>query len=77
MILMLQMDVDTALLFWERVMAANANTEEERQEVLLKMCEEGLIKSVVGTNRSKEQIITDLKTNFGNVLDFTQRRDDE
>jgi len=73
MILMFQMDVDTALIFWERVMAANANTEEERQEILKKMCEEGLIKSVVGTNRSKEQIIADLKTNFGNVLDLTDR----
>jgi hypothetical protein len=71
MILMFHLDVDTALLFWERVIAANAETEQERQDILLQMSAEGLIKSVVGTNRTKEQIIADLKSNFGNILDCT------
>lgn len=77
MIMMFHMTVDTALTFWEKVIAANAQTEEERQAILLQMCEEGFIKSVTGTNRTKEQIIADLKTNFGDVLDFTDHGDVE
>jgi hypothetical protein len=77
MILMFQLNVETALTFWERVMATNANTEEERQAILLNMCDEGLIKSVVGTNRTKTQIIADFKTNFGDVLDLTQKGEGE
>jgi hypothetical protein len=72
-----QMSVDTALEFWERVVARNAQTEEERQDILIELVQEGKVDAVSKTNRSKEQILKDAKKNYGNVLNLTNIKDEE
>ena len=64
------MDVDTACEFYRRAGEAKADTEEARTKILIQMVEEGLIKTVTQTNRTKEQYVADLAKNF-EVLDLT------
>jgi len=73
---MFQMDIDVALEFWQRVIDKKAETQEEREHILLELVEEGHIKSVMSTNRSKEQIIRDAEKNYGRVLDLTHHEED-
>lgn len=72
-----QMSVDTALEFWERVNTRNAQTEEERQAILIELVQEGKVDAVSKTNRSKEQILKDAQKNYGNVLNLTNIKDKE
>lgn len=65
-----EMDLGIAIEFYRRAKEANANTEEERTAILFDMAEEGLIKRVMQTQRTKEQYIKDLSKNF-EVLDLT------
>lgn len=65
------MDVDTACEFYRRAAAAKAETEEARTKILIQMVEEGLITTVVQTNRTKEEYVSDLAKNF-EVLDLTE-----
>ncbi len=65
------MDIETAMLFYQRADAAGAKTEEERSKLLMQMVEEGLIKNVVATQRTEEQYLADLQKNF-NVLDVNK-----
>jgi hypothetical protein len=74
---MFRMDVDTALEFWERVMDRKAETLEERNAILIELVEEGRIKSVMATERTKEQIIEDAAKNYGRVLDLTKIKEDK
>ena len=69
---MFQMNVDTALEFYTRCREQNAQTLEERNKILLQLVEEGRIKSVMATNRTKEQIVSDAAKNYGRVLDLTK-----
>jgi hypothetical protein len=69
---MFQMNVDTALEFYTRCQEQNAQTLDERNKILLQLVEEGRIKSVTATNRSKERIVSDAAKNYGRVLDLTK-----
>jgi hypothetical protein len=58
------MDIDTLEEFYVRATERNAQTEEEKAQILLELAQEGRMKSVSSTARSKDQIISDLKKNF-------------
>jgi len=62
------MDVDTAIEFYKRCMERNAETEEERVEILTELAEEGRINCVSQTNRTPEQVAEDMSKNYGNTL---------
>jgi hypothetical protein len=62
------MNAETALIFYERKAALGAVTENECAAILLEMAKEGLIKSVIATERSKEEVIQDLAKNYGSIL---------
>lgn len=69
---MFHMNVDSAMEFYRRVGLAeavekHALNEEERTDILLQMAQERLIESVIGTDRSKEQIVQDA-AKHGKVL---------
>lgn len=69
---MFHMNVDTALIFYERVAAKEllykrTINEEERTKILFEMAEEGLMTAVIGTDRTKEEIIKDA-AKHGKVL---------
>lgn len=66
-----QMNVETAMEFYRRVEQYEANTEKERHAILIQMVQEGLIKGVTATERTKQEYVSDLKKNF-NVLDETE-----
>lgn len=66
------MNVDTAMVFYERVAAKELLykrllNEEERTKLLFEMAEQGLIESIIGTDRTKEEIIKDA-AKHGKVL---------
>lgn len=70
--LMWHMNVDTAMEFYKRVAAKEllykrTLDEKERTKLLFEMVEEGLIESVIGTDRTKEEIIRDA-AKHGKVL---------
>jgi hypothetical protein len=54
------MTVDTAIEFYERCINQKAETEEERQKILLELSQEGKMDRAYLTNRSKDQVIKDL-----------------
>ena len=56
------MTVDTACKFYELCIAKNAQTEDERLKILLSLKDE--IKTIVQTNRSKEEFLKDLAKNW-------------
>lgn len=74
---MFQMDVDTALEFYTRCREQHAQTLEERNKILLALVEEGQIKSVMATERTKEQIVQDAAKHYGRVLDLTNCKEDK
>jgi hypothetical protein len=73
---MFHMSVDTALEFWDRVIARKADSLAERNQILLELVEEGKIKSVMATERSKDQIVHDAAKHYGQVLDCTQIKEE-
>lgn len=56
------MTIDTACKFYELCIAQNAQTEEERLKILLSLKDE--IKTIVQTNRTKEEFLADLAKNW-------------
>lgn len=60
-------DTDAAIEFWQRVRDRDAGSEEDRTRILVEMAKEGLMKRVIETNRTKEEIIDDWSKHF-NVL---------
>ena len=74
---MFQMDVDTALEFYTRCKEQNAQTLEERNKILLQLVEEGRIKSVMATNRTKDEIVQDAAKHYGRVLDLTHIKENK
>ena len=71
---MFHMDADTAMQFYERVAAKEllydrTLNEIERTDILVEMAKEGLIERVVGTNRSKEEVVQDL-AKHSKILDL-------
>lgn len=58
------MDVDTALEFYRRCIERNAETEDERLKILTDLAEEGRMKSVVATSKTKEEYIQDKAKHF-------------
>ena len=78
---MFHMNVDTAMAFYERVAAKEllyerTLNEAERTEILVEMAKEGLIERVVGTNRSKQQVVEDL-AKHSKILDLRKEKDDD
>lgn len=68
------MTVDTALEFYKRCNEQNADTEEKRMDILTALAREGRMESVIATGRSKDQVVEDLKKNYGNILHVKKRR---
>ncbi len=64
------MTADTAYEFYRRAKEHNAQTEDDRVNILLDMVAEGLINGVAETSRTKEEYIADLSKEF-KVLDLT------
>lgn len=58
------MTVDTAMEFFKRCHERGAKTEQERADILLELAEEGQMKSVVATNKTKEEFIQDKAKHF-------------
>lgn len=73
---MFQMDIGTALEFYTRCREQNAQTLDERNKILDQLVEEGRIKSVIVTNRTKDQIVQDAAKHYGKVLDLTKIKED-
>lgn len=78
---MFHMNVDTACEFFERVQAKEllykrTLDEEERTNILVEMAQEGKIDAVIGTNRSKEQVVKDY-TKHNNVLNLNMENIDD
>lgn len=66
--LMYEMNVDTALLFYTLCERLKADTEEKRVAVMNYLAEKGLVNSVMYTDRTADQVAKDMAKNFGNVL---------
>lgn len=58
------MTVDTALEFYARCRDRGAKTEEERVKILVELAEEGKMKTVVASNKTKEEYIEDKAKHF-------------
>lgn len=58
------MDVETAMEFYKRCMERNATTEPEKVAILTELAQEGRMKSVVGTDKTKEEFINDKSRHF-------------
>jgi len=67
-LLMFEMTVDVAKEFYERCMARNALTREEKTAILIELAEEGKMNSVMETSRTPDQVAKDMSKNFGKVL---------
>lgn len=70
---MFTMDAEATLIFFETVRdmedwKGRKLTEEERVTILAEMAKMGYIKSVIETNRTKEEIYRDAVKNFGQIL---------
>jgi len=76
MIIQWEMTAETALEFFRRVKELKEDTKDARMEILHQLAEEGLMKSVIATDRTLEQIIQDKKKQYGNVLDLTGGKDE-
>jgi|GEM_PF-4538690 len=59
-----QMSVDTALEFYKRCIAQNAETEGEKTAILAQLAREGKMDSVVATSKTKEGFIKDKAKHF-------------
>lgn len=66
--LMFDLSVENAQEFFERCMKREANTLEERLEILREMAEEGKIKRIMATDRTPDQVAKDLSKHYDNVL---------
>lgn len=65
-------DVDIALQYFQACWELGADTEDKRIEILQVFAEHGQLASVRQTNRTKEQLLTDLRKH-STVLDLTSR----
>ena len=63
------MSVDTGLLFYERVIKWGAKTPKEKELILKLLAEEGQMKNVVQTSRTREEVVQDFAKEF-KVLDI-------
>lgn len=68
--LLFQMDIDTAIEFWERVVKEKANTEEERINILMDLAKQNKLKSISQTNRTHDEIVADYKKHYDDVIDI-------
>lgn len=55
---------DTWMEFFKRCMDRKAETEEERVKILIELAQEGRMKSVTATNKTKEEYIRDKAKHF-------------
>jgi hypothetical protein len=60
--------------FFRRVTLLEEDNEENRTKILIKMAKEGLIESVMETQRTKEQYVKDIGKEF-KLLDLTENND--
>ena len=54
------MDIDTAIEFYKRCIDQKAETEEDKQKILIELSKEGKMDRAYLTNRSKDKVIKDL-----------------
>lgn len=66
-----EMTADVALEFFRRVQLLDVDNEQNREAILFKMGEEGLLKRISATNRTKEDYIKAVSKEF-KVLDMTE-----
>ena len=70
------MTAETGLLFYERVIKWGAKTPKEKETILKVLAEEGYMKNVVQTNRTREEVVRDLAREF-KVLDVKYEKPKE
>lgn len=58
------MDSATAMEFFKRCMERKAETEPERAKILMELAKEGRMKSVVATNKTREEYVKDKAKHF-------------
>lgn len=58
------MTAGTAMEFFRRCHERKANTEQERVKILIELSQEGQMKSVVATSKTKEEYIKDKSRHF-------------
>jgi len=69
-----EMTVDTALEFYKRCVERNAETEEERMEILAELAKEGKMTSVTSSKNTKEEYIREKAKHF-KILKITKKDD--
>lgn len=75
--LMFMMNAQCLEEFYIRCQTYNAETEADRISVLVDMALDGWPVSISETGRTREQIISDLQRNYGNVLSIEHEREKE
>lgn len=58
------MTADTAMEFFKRCHKRGANTEPERVKILIELAQEGQMKSVVATSKTKDEYMADKARHF-------------
>ena len=70
--LLIEFTCDQAIAFYEEVQRLGIeNDVKAKQALLMEFVKNGNAVRAWSTERSKEQIVEDLKKNYGNVLDTT------
>lgn len=77
--LLVQLSVDDAIEFYETCIKLEIADDdiEAKNAVLFEIVSHQKEPHVWSTNRSKEEILADLKRNYGEVLDMTKGKKDE
>lgn len=58
------MTADTAMEFFKRCHERGANTEPERVKILIELAQEGQMKSVVASKKTKDEFLKDKSRRF-------------
>lgn len=66
------MDVDTALEFYRRCIERKAETEPEKVKILIELAQEGRMKSVTATDKTRRAFIEDKARHF-RVLEIKKK----
>ncbi len=69
-----EMNGEVAEEFFRRVSLLEEDNEMNREKILFQMGQEGLIKRISSTNRTKEQYIKDISREY-KILDVTKHED--
>ena len=68
--LMIQMTLNELIEFYERCARQEANTEQERVNILVDMSLEGFPVAISETSRTNEEVIKDMARHYGKIMTF-------